>query len=97
MMKKLKEYKQHLELFTKKPPLQVWTYLNQKRYNDTYEIAKVDYVTKRRDDMLKDQEIDKMYIESIMLEAKNWDATHWKNNEMTSWVFQNIINKITGK
>ena len=95
MMDKLKEYKQHLELFTKKPPLQVWTYLNQKRYNDTYEVTKVNYATKRRDDMLKEQKIDKMYIEQIMLEASKWDSNHGKTSEMTVWIFQNIINKIT--
>lgn len=59
MMDKLEEYKKHLELFTSKPPLQVWTFLNQKRFNDTYEVVKIDYANKWKDDMLREQKVPK--------------------------------------
>lgn len=93
MMDKLREYQKHLEAFTSKPTLQVSTYLNQWRYNDTYELIKVDYVNKWKDDMLKEQEVPQECIDAIMSENNKWVSNHWQMREMTAYVFQEIIGK----
>ena len=92
MMEKLHEYKQHLESFTNKPPLQVCTYLNQKRYNDTYEITKVDFASKWQDEVLRERKIPKEYIEMIMLERDKRVAMNPKK-EVTTHVFDMMIEK----
>ena len=76
-MKNLDDYSKHLTAHKKKEyALMAQTYINQKRYEDNWEVVKVDFATKWRSDMIKDQNIPEMYIEPIMLEAKKWDATH---------------------
>lgn len=59
----------------------------------TYKWLKVDYTKKRRSDMIIEQKIPEMYIEPIKLEAEKWDSNHWATREMTSWNFQQIIDK----
>ncbi len=94
IMKNLDDYSKHLTAHKKKEyALMAQTYINQKRYEDNWEVVKVDFATKWRSDMIKDQNIPEMYIEPIMLEAKKWDATHWTTREMTSWNFQIMIDK----
>jgi hypothetical protein len=48
IMQNLSDYKKHLEAFNK-PPLQVGTYINQKRYLDKFETIKLDFSKKRLD------------------------------------------------
>ncbi|MDA3855712.1 MAG: hypothetical protein PF569_05605 [Candidatus Woesearchaeota archaeon] len=76
MLDKLDQYKRHLESFTLKPPLQVSTFLNQERYRDDYEVTKVDYTNKWKDDMLKEQKVPKECIDAIMTENSAWLSTH---------------------
>ena len=92
MMDKLDEYKNHLKSFTTKPPLQVWTYLNQKRYNGTYEITKVDYTTKWQDEVLRERKIPLEYVEMIILERDKRVAMNPKK-EVTAYIFDEMIKK----
>lgn len=93
MMEKLEEYKKHLEAFSFKNPVQAPVFLNQKRYLETYEVVKVDYTNKWKDDMLREQKVPKDCVSAIMTENSAWESTHWKVREMTSVVFQGIIDK----
>jgi hypothetical protein len=52
------------------------TYINQKRYLDTWEIIKVDYVNKWKDEMLKDQKVPQNCIDAIMTEDNAWITNH---------------------
>jgi hypothetical protein len=43
--------------------------------------------------MLKDQKVPQNCIDAIMTEDNAWITNHWKMREMTSFVFQGIIDK----
>lgn len=91
IMQNLSDYKKHLEAFNK-PPLQVGTYINQKRYLDKFETIKVDFSIRWRIDLLKELKVPEEYISKINARAKIRDDTHWKTKEMTTAVFTDIIN-----
>jgi hypothetical protein len=75
IMQNLSDYKKHLEAFNK-PPLQVGTYINQKRYLDKWEVIKVDFSIRRRIDLLKELKVPEEYISKINARAKIRDDTH---------------------
>lgn len=91
IMENLQDYKKHLKAFNK-PALQAPSYLNSKRYLDNWETTKVNFLTKWRDDLLKQRQIPPEYVEIITLEANKRDNTY-KDKEMTIWTFENIISK----
>lgn len=92
IMWNLSKYKLHLESFKSKPPLQVWTYLNQNRFLDEYKLDKKFYENKWKTEILENQKVPKLHSWIIMKEADIWEQTN-KNKEMTSHLFQKIINK----
>lgn len=92
MMDKLKEYKQHLEVFTTKSPLQVGTFLNQSRWKDTYEIARVNFEDKWQLDLLKELKVPEEYVELIIWERDKWKSMH-TTKEVTRYVFEEMIKK----
>ena len=91
-MEKLDEYIWFLKVNPNRPPVQVGAWLNQSRYLEPYETVKVNFNTKWRDTILKEQNISWDLAEVIMLEAEKWDATY-KDKEMTVNIFNNIIEK----
>lgn len=91
IMNNLSDYKKHLEAFNK-PPLQVWTYLNQKRFLDNWEIVKVDFVHKWIDDLFKQRNIPQNIIDPVLTEISLWEAKH-KGKELTIWTLENMILK----
>lgn len=93
MMEKLDEYSRHLEAFDFKKPVMLSVFLNQKRYKEDYEVSNVDFTQKWKDDMLREQKVPKTCIDAIMTENNAWESTHWKVREMTSLIFQAIIDK----
>ena len=87
IIKNLNEYIEHIAIF-EKPPLQVGTYLNQKRFLDPWETVKVDFSTKWIDERLKEREVPAECKEPIMWEVSKWKANHWKNPSMEFTVFK---------
>ena len=91
IMQNLSDYKKHLEAFNK-PPLQVGTYLNQKRFLDKWEIIKVDFTKKWIDDVFKQRKIPQNIIDPVLTEIQRWEAMH-KDKELTIWILDNMILK----
>jgi len=82
IMQNLSDYKKHLEAFNK-PPLQVGTYINQKRFLDKWEIVKVDFTHKWIDDLFKELKTPPNIIDPVLTEIDKREASN-KNKELTS-------------
>ena len=91
IMQNLSDYKKHLEAFNK-PPLQVGTYINQKRYLDKWETIKVDFTKKWIDDIFKQRNIPKYIIDPVLTEINNRETKN-KGKELTIWIIDNMILK----
>ena len=90
----LSDYKKHLEAFNK-PPLQVGTYLNQKRFLDNWEIVKVDFTKKWIDDVFKQRNIPQNIIDPVLTEIDRRETMN-KGKELTIWILNNMILKYNG-
>ena len=73
MLDKLEEYKKHLKAF-KKPPVMIQTFLNQKRYLEKYEVAKVDFNKKWISELCKERKYESHFIENIMTNVNMWES-----------------------
>lgn len=91
IMKNLSDYKKHLLAFNK-PALQVWTYLNQKRFLDNWELIKIDYSKKWIDDLFKERNIPQNIIEPVLIEIERREKSNPKK-ELTIWIIDNMILK----
>jgi hypothetical protein len=75
IMQNLSDYKKHLEAFNK-PPLQVGTYINQKRYLDKFETIKVDFSKKWIDDLFKELKTPPNIIDPVLTEIDKREASN---------------------
>lgn len=93
IIKNLKQYQEHLKLYTSKPPLQVATYLNRNRFKDDWETIKIDYSEKWITDIMKEREIDEQHQERIMVEVRLWRKTYEPVREFTTNILESMIQK----
>lgn len=88
----LKLYKEHLKSFSYKSPTMPQTYLNQHRFKEKWELDKYFSENKWKKDMLDGQKVPEDIQEPILTEAKVW-LERYKDKELTTNIFQNMINK----
>ena len=94
IIKNLKRYILHLDLYTTKPPLQVATYINGNRFLDDWETVKVDYSEKWIIDIMQEREITEDSQNRIMTAVRIWRKTNEPVKEFTTSILDMMINKI---
>ena len=94
IMKNIEEYKLFLEVNKERPPLQVSSYINQKRYKDKWEIIK-DVSRKWLNEIFQERWLNANEIEILNWEIKGWEDK-WKK-EIRRWVVYEMIKQIFKK
>lgn len=94
IMDNLKDYKLFLEINKTRPPLQVTTYINQKRYFDKWEIVK-DMSRKFINDIFKEKQLNADEIEFMTKEIETYEKT--QNREASDYNVRAIIKKYLNK
>lgn len=90
IMKNLKQYNIYLDVSKKwkEFALQASTYINQKRYDDKWEIV-TDMSRKWLNDIYDERKLTVDEIEMLNWEIKKWEAT--QKQEIRRWVVENMI------
>ena len=93
-MDNLNDYKLFLEVNKSRSPLQVTTYINQKRYLDNWEIIK-EQSRKFVNDIFKEKQLNADEIEFMTKEIETYEKT--QNREATDYNVRAIIKKYLNK
>lgn len=92
IMDNLKDYKIYLEVTKKKDyALMAQTYINQARYNDTWEIVQ-DQSRKFINDIFKELELNADEIENVKTEIQAYEKKH--NKEVTDYNVRSLIHYV---
>ena len=94
IMNNLDDYIKHCKVKEKPEDkiLMPSTYLTRNRFTDDWDLWNVTLDQKRVNTMLKEQVEDNNIIDAILQEKRAWEATN-THRELTSAIFQNIIDK----
>ena len=90
-MQNLQDYKLFLEVNKTRPPVQVWTYLNQKRYLDTWEVVK-DQSRKFINDIFKEMNLTAEEIDNVQTEIQAYEKKH--NKEVSAYNVRSLIHYV---
>ena len=94
IIKNLKRYILHLDLYTTKPPLQVASYINWNRFLDDWETVKINYEEKWIIDIMQERKITEDSQNRIMTAVRIWRKTNEPVKEFTTNTLEQMITKI---